>query len=194
MSFDRRIRSGLQRDADAVQPDVEGHLAAVTRHTDRSPLRVGGLFAAAAVVIALVVFLRLQIDDAAVIGPGAVPSPIGLEGAWVTTLSTDQPDVESLGMAGTWTIQFLENGSLVVTAPRTFPAPSRTVPARYIYAVTGNSLLTNLFASDYTAACVGPGTYDWTVESGDLVLRVVEDTCVARRTLLATAPWASPTR
>jgi hypothetical protein len=194
MSFDRRIRSGLHRDAQGIEPDVERHLAAVSRHAERSPMRVGGLLAAAAVVIALVVFLRLQIDDEAVTSPGAVPSPIGPEGAWVTTLSTDQPDVESLGMAGTWSIQYLENGSLVVTAPQTFPAPSRTVPARYIYAITGDSLLTNLFASDYTAACAGPGTYDWTVVSGDLVLRVVEDTCVARRTLLATAPWARPTR
>lgn len=129
MSFDRRLREGLDRASVATpEADVERHLSRVhlrRRHRVRTRRAVGGLVAAALLVgIAVGTPAALQElrrpDNAS---PAAPPTQLGLEGAYVVDVA-DSALAEQHRMTGRWVIELSEDGTVAMEPPAAFQSPT----------------------------------------------------------------------
>lgn len=205
MPLDRRLRDDLHRTADIIEPDTEVGLERVTRRRAASRTRTSGAMLAAAMTVIAIVFVAVIMpgrqQDGAVPGgvdPTGRPVPTvrdstGILGSWSVTLTDADPGVSELGMSGEWTMHLGADATIDLVAPDGFQPPSDRAPTGYVHAEDGSMLLTTLFARDFSESCTGPGTYTWSVTGDGLSLAAVEDTCGARRALLATRPWTPAT-
>ncbi len=159
MPLDQRLRDGLHRDADAIEPDVLAGLESVTRRASRGPGTTGRLMLSAAAIIVVLVLVRIAgVAPHIEVAPGATPSTMngssaspsssagfgrGVTGTWMVTLAPADTGVESLGLAGDWTMRLGADSTVEVVPPQGFQTPSGGDPGGYAYAVTGPSLVTN---------------------------------------------------
>ncbi|MDQ6795278.1 MAG: hypothetical protein M3067_10770 [Chloroflexota bacterium] len=202
MSFDRRLREELRRDAARIEAEVERNLGAVeARARRRGDIPSIGLLAAAA-VIALAILLRVG-EPRPDSGSGAatpaapshstVPSPSGpanypqIAGTYTVTLDPTDPAVEHDGLGGLWTMRLQPDGLVLLSPPSTF-APGPGGLTGIAFSLDGDRFRTNLFYNDH---CGSAGTYTWSRGAGRLSLTPVGDTCSIRRTLLSTSSWAT---
>jgi hypothetical protein len=195
MSLDPRLRTALHREAEGVEPNVEHHLARVLQRSRGQPSGLATLAVVAATVIAVVLFLRFQLEQQP--GTGVQPSdphpsPIAGQiptGSWTVTLS-DEPGVEEYGLGGTWQMRLEPDGSLELVAPPTFDPPSGALSPGSVYVIRDGSFVTNALARDFSTACAGSGTYDWSLANGELSFAMEQDNCEARRVLFSSRPWS----
>jgi hypothetical protein len=191
MPLDDRLRTAFDRAASAVEPDTEVRLERTLRQRTRGGQEsgLGSLLAAAAVVAALVVGVRLLGIE--VTGPGAptaTSSPGGaaaIAGSYQVTLLASDPAVvvDGLSFTGRWTLVLRDSGVLEIEAPPTFEG-SRA--QGHTFSLDASMLRTDLYFNDY---CSSLGSYRWTLSGDNLRLDVVADDCAVRRTLLATRQW-----
>jgi hypothetical protein len=186
MSFDRRLRDELERDAARIPVDTERNLGAIEgRMRDRGPSLAPALIAVSAIV--LVVLVRVAPPQSAG-GPSSAPSPTPsanpvaeIAGIYRTTLdSADDPKV-----VGTWTMELRTNGTIVLSPPTSFSGAS-IPPSGISYSIEADRFRTDMFYNDF---CTSVGTYAWSVRSGTLTLTPSVESCALRRTLLATSTW-----
>jgi hypothetical protein len=208
MSFDRRLRGELKRDAAAIEPDVERQLGVVeARARRRGGIGPSAVLVAAAIIVAAVI---LRLPDRPDAGPGGGPSPSGfassgpsgsgnvpvpspstpasypeIAGTYQATLDGANSAVAQDALAGMWTMRLEPNGTVLLSPPATF-LPGASGLSGVAFSLTGDRFRTNLFYNDY---CNSIGNYVWSHGSGRLTFTSVDDTCAIRRTLLVTTPW-----
>lgn len=197
MPVERRIREGMQRNADVLHPDVDRALASVVRRTRRRSLVRRSLTAAVtvpAVVIAIVFGPRvldmrersgpvpLGNNPTSSVTPPSTPSP--LAGTFTRMLAGDRAVVQANGIAGRWTIETDAQGRTRLLAPPSFTG----APVSRPFVVQGSELRTDALGLD---ACSGlpAGTYRWVRAGRYLVLTPVSDPCDARAWVLSSGPW-----
>jgi hypothetical protein len=189
MSLDARVRDALERSSLIVDPDVRRDLATVRRKTRRAIIRQRvGLTVLAACVIAAAVFLGPRVLD--VIRsqrqrPASSPSPSVLAGSYRVDLSGAGGSLSAAGLEGRWSITLEGDGSVLWHAPS---GPPEGLP-RDTYQVSGDSIVTNLFANDLCRGS-GVGSYSWNLSGGTLTFVAVSDGCDVRRAVLTSGPWA----
>lgn len=107
-------------------------------------------------------------------------------GSYRADLSGAGAALEQAGLAGSWTIAFNTDGSIVWNPP---PGSgiSESLP-RDTYQVSGDSIVTNLFARSLCRG-TGVGSYSWILSGGALAFRVVSDPCDPRRAILSSTSW-----
>jgi hypothetical protein len=200
MSFDRRLREELQREAAAIEPDVERQLGAVeagARH--RRGVSAPTLVVAAAIIIAALV-LRLP-DQQGTGGPGpsAQPSPRAsptaspslavsysqIAGTYKVTLNPTNATVKQYGVGGTWTMQLEPSGAVALIPPAIFLAGANSLSG-IAYSIAADRFRTDLFYNNY---CDSVGNYVWYLAAGRLTFTSVDDACSIRVTLLTSSPW-----
>ena len=187
MSFDGRLREGLDRAASPFDPDIEGALQSVlARRRRRVRVRQAALVLATAVAVAaLVLGVR--------IGPGArladeASSADGIEqifGRYEVALTADDNAGVSPSLAGRWEMQLNANGTVDLAAPDTFRAEQN--PLGISYTATESAFRTNIFYDNF---CLSVGSYTWRRSIDGLVFEVMVDACEIRRVLLTSRPWA----
>jgi hypothetical protein len=193
VSIDRRLREDLERDAARVSVDVERNLGAVegrARHRPASNLLPA---LAAAAIIAVAIAVRLP-------SAPSTGSPTAAPSIHPTALATTDPGyaaiagtyrvaldavVDGADVRGTWTMELVQDGELVVSPPPTFAGPSQ-VPTGVSFSLAGDRFRTDLFYNDY---CRSVGTYTWSGGDGALQLVPVQDDCAIRRAVLGTTAW-----
>ena len=197
MPFEQRMREGLHRAATSVDPAVERSLHRVMsgRRRRRATRRI--LAVAAAGLVALVLVLGVPAIRSLVPDDGANDAAGGgtLAGFYQTTLrESDVSEVDST-MAGRWRMRLRPDGAVELAPPVTFLAQSgrpacagNNSPCRYD--AEGSTLRTNLVVGTPGAQCNSLGVYAWDLQRGRLAIRIVDDACQARRTLLSTRIWA----
>ena len=201
MPIERRIREGAERNAGALDPDVDRFLDSVVHKTRRRQVIRRSLTAAAsvAVVVAALVLGPSVLDgikgsDGTVPG-GSNPSPSGppittpgvplVTGMFIRSIPKGTAVVRANGIAGTWTISAEPDGSVRLLAPESFAGAHASHP----FEMQAGSLSTDALS---TGVCAGlpRGTYSWSVQGGFLVLSALSDPCDARVVVLAAGPWA----
>jgi hypothetical protein len=202
MPLDRRLRDDLHRAAESIEPDTEGGLERVTRRAGSRSTGSVVMVAVAAMVV-IVVFVTVIMpgrrpDGSVPGGADGIGSPgptvrdaTSILGSWAVTLTDGDPGVASLGMAGEWSMRLGAGSTIDLIPPAGFRPPSGQAPDRYVHAENGTTFLTTLFVRDFAESCTGSGTYTWSVANGHMSLAAVDDTCDARRALLATRSWSS---
>jgi hypothetical protein len=195
MPREPRLRARIQHEAANMAPDVTGRLEATLRNGRRRSRRrqVRAALAFGTVILAVVLVGPPLIDALRNREPqvGASPSPsptASLTGAYATTLVSTDVAVTSNRMAGDWTIGFGSSQILTVTAP---PAFTGTYSG-YSFDVAGSHFTTDLFGEDVCSTLL-PGTYRWSLSSGQLTFTVVDDSCPGRVALLTSAAWNATT-
>ena len=194
MPVERRLRSGLTRNADAVDPDVDRFLSTVQRRARRRVITRRGAagLAVAAAVAAVVISARercIRLAESRRLAPPAVhPSPRpaseALSGRFTRTVAPGGSAIQSAHMAGRWTIR-LSGGTInPVAAPTTFTGLIST----FQYQVRGSEFRTNLFIGD-VCLNLAAGTYHWALSGRTLRFVAVSDRCPARVALLTSGPW-----
>ena len=96
------------------------------------------------------------------------------------------PALEAEGLAGQWTITLSSNGSIVWDPPSE-AGIAESLP-RDTYQVSGNSIVTNLFARSLCQGS-GVGSYTWSRSEEALGFVVINDDCEPRRAILTSAIW-----
>jgi hypothetical protein len=201
MSFDRRLRDDLRRDAEHIEANVERSLGAVEARSRRRGNVPGAGLLVAAVIVAVVLLVRVggprsdsypgAASSPTLPEPSAAPSPLGIAtypqiaGTYSASLDPGDPGVARDGLSGRWTMTLKTDGLVVLSPPSTF-APGAGGLTGIAFSLDGDRLRTNLFYNDY---CSSVGTYTWALQPGRLLLTPVDDGCSIRRTLLATTPW-----
>jgi hypothetical protein len=199
MPVERRLREGLHRNADALDPDVDAFLATVVHRGGRRMFARRTVWAAmVAAAVASAVVLGPRVVDAirtSKLGlPATTPSvtmtpPQGLAGTFTGRLRPGLEAVRVDRMAGTWTIGMHPDGTITVQGPPTFNG----VLGGYRFQPRGSLFRTDLFEHD---ACKGfpRGTYRWSGSGSALTFTVSRDPCDARVALLTSTPLseASP--
>ena len=194
MSVDRRLRGGLHRNADVLDPQVDRLLDDVIRKTRRRVLvrRVAvSAAAAAAVVFAVAVGPSAlhALQDLRYRAPATRPTPTAaavqtLTGTFTRRLTADSAAIRSNSMVGVWTIDLHDDGTTTVTAPPEFTG----VLSGFQFQVTGDQFRTNLFIQDVCTS-LPLGTYRWTRSGNALSFTVVDDQCAARVAFFTGASW-----
>jgi hypothetical protein len=193
MSLDRRLREGLDRLAEEVEPNIEGRLRATLERGHRPWLAAFALpvlAAAAGVLLVAVVGSALSVmlrdDIGPPIGASQAPSPStqSVVGTYSATVAAGEPAVQEHSLTGAWTVEFVANGSLSVTAPTSFTG-TRT---GYSYVLNGEELVTDLFGSDVCTTLL-PGTYRWERMDDTVTFTAIDEPCAGRAALLAGQPW-----
>jgi hypothetical protein len=200
MPVERRLRQGFQRNADAVEPDVERFLSTVLHRARRRLLvgRIGASVAVAAIVTVVVLAAPRVVDAIRSSRPQlpanpasetAAPGPESLTGAFQGRLWPGLDAVRMDRMAGQWAIVMNPDGTMTVHAPSAFLGVLRG----YRFQPRGSGFRTNLFAHDVCRRSPW-GRYIWSRSGGDLIFKVVHDPCDARFALLTSEPTyeASP--
>jgi len=190
MPIDDRLRSGLARNAEHVDPSVERHLATVLTRTRRHTLvlraaAVTGIAAAAAVTVSvgpdLVEALRADVD---VVAPAESTASPAVTGIFATMIASDTPGIGTSGVDGRWTIQFESDGTLAVDGPDSYGG----ILSAALFEATPGQLRTDVFGQDLCSAG-GVGTYEWTRSGSTLTFRVLDDACEERVAVFTSVPW-----
>jgi len=195
MPREPRLRARIQHEAASMAPDVAGRLEATLRdgrrRSRRRQLRAGLAFATVILAVVLVgpPLIDALRDREPHVGASPSPSPVAsLSGTYMTTLVSTDAAVSSNRMSGDWTIGFGSNGVLTVTAPSGFTGTY----SGYSFDVVGSEFTTDLFGEDVCSTLL-PGTYRWSLSSGQLTFTVVDDSCPGRVALLTSAAWNATT-
>jgi len=198
MSLDRRLRDEFDQEAARIEPQVARHLTTIEARARRRHSQVNiATLALAAVAIGIVVLLRVSASSENAPAVGASPHPTAaatadsasydaVVGTYTVTLPASDPAVQSAGVPGSWTMVLHPSGVLDLRPPSGFHL-GETSPSGVSYSLAGDRFRTNLF---FNEVCNSIGTYTWHLDAGNLVLVVVDDTCLERRTLLVTGTWA----
>jgi hypothetical protein len=194
MSVERRLREGLERSASAVQPDVGRRLPeAITRgrrrrRARRASLIVGTVAALAVIGVAIpqvTSFVQHIRHPAVSQGPTLPPGPDAvIAGSYATALPATSRVIHANGMSGVWTLQLKANGTMTLSAPRSFHGDLTSIAFR----VRGDRFTTNAFVNDPRCAN-DVGVYRWRRVGGMLVFAPVSETCALRRALFSSQPW-----
>lgn len=194
MSVDRRLRGGLRRNADVLDPQVDRLLDEVIRKARRRVLlRRAAVSIAAAAALVLVVAVGPSalrtLQDLRHRVPATRPTPTTasvqtLTGAFTRRLAADSAAIRSESMAGVWTIDLHDDGTMTVTAPPAFTG----VLSGFQFQVTGDQFRTNLFIQD-VCTNLPLGTYRWTRSGNALTFTAVDDQCTARVAFFTGASW-----
>jgi len=199
VSFDRRLRQELQRDADQIVPDVERNLGAVeARAHHRASLGSPALLGAA-VVIAIAIVWRFGASPPTTGGPGssgsatsspslvpsASPSYDAIAGTYMVTLDTANSTVSKYALGGAWTMRLASDGEIFLSPPASFGSGTSSLSG-IAFAIAADRFRNNIFYNDY---CSSIGTYTWSIHSGRLAFAPVEENCPIRQALLSTTPW-----
>jgi hypothetical protein len=194
MPIERRIREGAERNAGALDPDVDRFLDSVV-HKTRRRQAIHRSFSAVAAVAAVVVAVAVgpnMLDGirgmgATVPGSNRTPSvtpvvPL-LTGTFTRSITEGTAVVRANGIAGTWTIR-AEAGRVQLLAPASFAGAEASRP----FELQADTLRTDAFTS---SVCAGlpPGTYSWSEPAGFLVLTAISDPCDARVVVLGADAW-----
>lgn len=193
MSVERRLREGLERSASAVQPDIGRLDEAIVRgrrrrRARRASLIVGTVAALAAIGVAVPqVASRVQRVQPPAVNPGptltAGPDAV-ISGSYTSKLGATSPAIRANKMAGTWTLRLKPNGTITLSAPRSFHGDVASIA----YRVQGDRFTTNAFVND--PRCSNDvGVYRWRRAGRTLVFTPVSDTCALRRALFSSQPW-----
>jgi hypothetical protein len=206
MSFDRRLRDKLRDEATAIEPDVERHLGAVeARARRRSGVGAPTVVLAAAIVAAAVILRFLGGSGTGPVGrpaPSAQSSPSAspadqpsaaaaypqIAGTYRITLDPTDTTVKKDGVGGTWTMQLLPDGEMVLSAPPAF-RPGVGGPTGIAFSLAGDQVRTNLYIYNDICSSAAAGVYVWRLAAGRLSFSSVDETCAIRKTLLTTTPW-----
>jgi hypothetical protein len=186
MSFDQRIREGLERAAAAARADVERSLHTVLRRRRRRTLlrRVGLAFATAGLAASVAV---IGANLSEVVSPDRTGPPAAepeLAGTYEVTLTEADAAGMPLSVAGTWRMELRHDGVAVLSAPETFGAEQN--PRGESYEADAVTFRTNVFYNNF---CSSVGTYAWRMTGRSLTFEVSDDDCELRRAVLATEPW-----
>jgi len=194
MSVERRLREGLERSASAVQPDAGRRLPeAITRGRRRRRARraswiVGAVAALAVIGVAtpqVTSYIQRVQHPAASQGPTLPLGPDAvIAGSYTTALPATSQVIRANGMAGAWTLRLKANGTMTLSAPRSFHGDLTSIAFR----VRGDRFTTNAFVNDPRCAN-DVGVYRWRRTGRTLVFTPVSDTCALRRALFSTKPW-----
>jgi hypothetical protein len=188
MSLDQRVRDALERSSAIADPDIRRNLARARRRGRRLVVarRVGT--AILVVVIAVIVALAPRMIGG---GDRVVPDePRPPTGELVSRVPDARGVVRTYGLAGRWTLSFLDRGRLLFSAPPS--ASVRQLRPAYTYAISGRVLSTDLFVHDVCAG-TGTGTYRWSGSLGTATFTVASDRCPVRVAVMTSASWASTT-
>jgi hypothetical protein len=201
MTFDRRLREELRRDAAQIDADVERNLGAVEARSRQRRDFPGAALLAAAAIVAVAILARVgEPRSETGVGPGSsqtvsspstAPSPSGsgtypqIAGTYSVSLDPTDPEVARNGLGGSWTMRLQPDGLVLMSPPAKF-APGSGGLTGIAFSLSGDRFRTNLFYNDY---CNSVGTYTWALQGERLRLTPVDDTCAIRRMLLATSPW-----
>jgi hypothetical protein len=187
MSFDRRLRDGLDRAASPFDPDVEGSLRSVlVRRRRRVRVRQAAFaLATAAVVMASVIGMRIGLGERSADEASSAEGAQQIVGRYEVALSADDSAGVSPSLAGRWRIQLNADGTVELAAPDTFRAEQN--PLGISYAATESAFRTNIFYDNF---CLSVGSYTWHRTGSELVFEVLDDACEIRRVLLTSQPWA----
>jgi hypothetical protein len=189
MSLDRRLREGIDRLTSEIDPDVERNLQSSRRVARRRVrLRRAATGVGVAASIALVVLVGPRVLDAVRTTrvpadrptPSTVVGPQTIAGTYTVTVDPGRAVVDENALAGTWTFELSPDGSMVVTAPPTYPGTVEGIS----FEVKGGVFRTDAFVNDLCNVSQGAGTpvgeYRWELVGGDLELDVRADTCAGR--------------
>jgi hypothetical protein len=192
MSLDTRLRDGLDRSSSAIgERSIDGVLdGVVARGRRRRRVRrvaVGTL--ALAALVAAVVIAPKALDAIRSLGETRPASPQDLmrQIAGTYTIEVDRADstIEKFDMAGTWTINLLPTGAMMITPP---PAYLRLweQPTGDVFTVAADTIRTNALGRLCTSSI---GTYTWVLRDDRLTLAPVTEDCAARRALFTNTTW-----
>ena len=101
MSFDRRLRNELRRDADQIDPEVERNLGAVEAMGRHRPAIGWSILVATAIVLVLALGLRIGATSNPAVGGSPTPSPSATASPLV---SAETPAASFDAIAGTYSV------------------------------------------------------------------------------------------
>jgi hypothetical protein len=194
MPVERRLREGMQRNADVLDPDIDRLLGSVVARTRRRVrVRRAAIGLAATVATIAVIALGPQALDAVrdlrrdqparPSPPTVVPDSQALTGTFARRVS-GSPSMSANGMAGRWSIDLQADGTMGVVAPDGFTG----VLSGSLFQVEGGQFRTAVLGQD-VCSFDSPGTYRW-IRSGDtLTFEALNDPCRARVELFTFGPW-----
>jgi hypothetical protein len=188
MSMDDRLRSGLHDNVSGIEPDVERHLSIVTRRSrDRSMIVPATAMMLVAVTTAISLVLFFRPDDTTV--PAAPQDPADvLVGTYRVRIDASQ-QASTPTLLGDWELEFDADSGITVTAPASFVTDTDASPVKYVYALRGDSMTTNLLTRQLGYQCAGPGSYRWDKTEGGLAFETIQDTCRERVAILTSGAW-----
>jgi hypothetical protein len=189
MHIDQRVRNGLHRSADAIDPRVTSALSAVERvarrrrRTTRVVWYAVVTAAAAAVAIAASVVAGRLGDGSPDVAPAASSA---VTGTYVVDVG-DSEVARREGMVGRWVVALSPDGVVHFTPPPIFAGNLNVA----LYQVDGDVLHTDAFIASpgCQAYSAQTGTYRWLRTPSSLRLTLVSDSCPARRLLFSDQPW-----
>ena len=187
MSIDRRLRSGLQRSAEAIRSDVSGALQAVERRArrQRRVVAMARLATVAAVTVVAVIVGTVAVHRLSNVGTDVLPAGQPAGRYVVNVPASDL--ARQHGMEGQWVVILRPDGVLQLTPPAAFTDN----PYGASYQIDGDVLRTNAFIS--SPGCQRSsdqvGTYRWLRTATELNFTIVADACDARRLLFGGQTW-----
>ena len=190
MPVERRLRQGLGRNADDLDPKIEAMLVTVVSRARRRVF-VRRVTSAMAIGMAIAVAIAF--------GPGMLdllrsgernvpadsPHPSATLPAFDQVAGTYSTTVTGKGTtSGTWTIQLRGDGTMAVTAPSTYAG----AVSGFQFDVSGDRFRTDAFIGDLCSG-LPPGLYRWERSRSMLTLTPLQDTCGGRVKVLSSVPW-----
>jgi hypothetical protein len=186
MSFDGRLREGLDRAASPLDPDIEGSLQSVlARRRRRVHVRQAALILATAVAVAASVLgVRIGLGARSADEASSADGTEQIVGGYEVTLTADDSAGVLPSLVGRWEMQLNTDGTVELAAPDTFRAEQN--PLGISYTATESAFRTNIFYDDF---CQSLGSYSWRRTADGLVFDLMDDGCEIRRALLTSQPW-----
>jgi hypothetical protein len=195
MSFERSLKTSLERSADAIDPDVATALEAVTsRHRRGTRVRRATYSVlAVAALVGIVLGTPRALD--ALRDEGLPPADDKhsnettlayhrLAGVYTRRVDERAGIVRTYQLAGRWTMRLSESGAIDMQAPPGF-TELYGPPAVGRFELDGRRFVTNaLFHSGL--GCERDGTYEWSFHNGALTLATIDDGCPYRALVFAT--------
>jgi hypothetical protein len=119
------------------------------------------------------------------IGPAPRRYP-QIAGTYTLTLSSDDPRVQELGLAGRYTMRLLPDGVMLLSVPEGFGGEGPT-PSGISFRLSGNQFTTNAFVN---FTCPGSvGVYRWELDGDRLTFAPLQEGCEVRQVLFSWEPW-----
>ena len=122
MTLDERLRSQLDDAVERPQLDIEASLAdAIVRGRRR---RAGGMVAVAGslvvVVVAVALVLRAGLPFGDDVAPARPDAAVPFSGDYSATVSTAEPEVQMLSLAGDYEMSISDDGVIEISGPPDF--------------------------------------------------------------------------
>lgn len=202
MSFDRRLRNELHRDAERIDPEVERNLGAVEATGRHRPAIGWSILVATAIVLVLAMGLRIGATSNPAVGGSPTPSPSAtasplvsaetpaasfdaIAGTYSVTLDPAAPEVAQNRLGGRWTMSLASDGEVFLVPPASFGSGTSSLSG-LAFTIAADRFRTNIFYNDF---CSSIGTYTWSLANGRLAFAPLDDASAIRTTLLSTQPW-----